>query len=135
MIILLRFAFFAALIALWVWSILDVIRTAPEDVRYVHKLVWLALVVLLNPVGAIAWLVVGRPETIGSRFIPRTHPSVRAPDDSPEYLARLDEEIKRRRRAEQLRRSEIDPQDVDDEISRLEDEFRKSEEEDPPPTS
>src|SRR5687768_9523212 len=39
--ILLRFAVFAALFALWIYAVVDVIRTEQERVRYMHKLVWL----------------------------------------------------------------------------------------------
>ena len=119
---LLAFAFFA----LWVYCIVDVIRAHQESVRYIHKLVWLVLVIVLPTVGGLAWLFLGRPDPIGSRLVPQPAPERQvAPDDSPEFLARLDEEIRRRRRADQIPTGARDP-DVDDEIERLEEQFDES---------
>jgi len=133
MIVILRGLLLFGLFAVWIYSIVDVIRAPQEAVHYLHKLVWLALVILLNPIGPLAWLFLGRPVPIGSRLIPAPadHRPV-APDDSPEFLARLDEEIKRRRRADQLRKGpEQGPEQdrVDDEIKRLEDQFEENDEE------
>lgn len=125
---LLRYAFLAALVVVWVWCVLDVIRTEAAAVKYMHKLVWLVLVVLVPTVGSIAWLLVGRPVTIGSRLIPPAPPQRPPPDDSPEFLRSIDEEIRRRRRAEQLRNHPADDptsQDqIDEELRRLEEQFR-----------
>jgi hypothetical protein len=126
MVILVRGAFVIGLLILWVWSVFDVIRTE-ETPRYLHKLIWLAFVVLFSPIGALAWLFLGRPQPFGSRWISPPPPSAPPPDDSPEYLRRVDEEIRRRRRAEQLRgaREEIDQERIDDELRRFEEEFKK----------
>jgi len=45
------------LLALWVFCIVDVIRT--EDYRYQNlpKMAWLAIVIFLGDIGSIAWLV------------------------------------------------------------------------------
>ena len=128
MIILLRYAFVLALFGLWIWSALDVVRTEPERARYLHKLVWLAFIVLFPVLGVPAWLLLGRPEPIGSRLVPPPRTSAAAPDDSPEFLRRVDEEIRRRRRAEQLRNEratgrEIPSERVDEELRRLEEQF------------
>ncbi len=130
---LLAIAFFG----LWVYCIVDVIRAPQEAVRYVHKLVWLAVVILLNPVGGLAWLFLGRPDPVGSRLVgpPRPAPQV-APDDSPDFLQQLDDQIKRKKRADELRRGpDIDPEVVDGEIERLEREFGEDDPEAPPASS
>lgn len=128
MVVLLRYVFVLGLIALWVWSAFDVIRTEADRVRYLHKLVWLAFVILFPAVGVAAWLILGRPVTIGSRLVPPPRPSAPAPDDSPDFLRRVDEEIRRRRRAEQLRAErerpdEIPDERIDEELRRLEEQF------------
>jgi hypothetical protein len=129
MLILLRYALVLGVLALWAWSVFDVIRAEAGRVRYLHKLVWLAFVLLFSPIGAIAWLIMGRPDPIGSRLIQPSKPSAPPPDDSPEFLRQVDEEIRRRRRAEQLRSErpatpEMPSEQVDEELRRLEEQFR-----------
>jgi hypothetical protein len=138
MVVLLRYVFVLALIGVWVWAAFDVIRTGAERVRHLHKLVWLGFVVLFPALGVAAWLLLGRPETIGSRLVPPPRPSSPAPDDSPEFLRKVDEEIRRRRRAEQLRQERGTPADVGDEkadedLRRWEEQFGDDAGEDGPP--
>lgn len=136
-----RYVFVLGLLALWVWSAFDVIRTDAERVRYLHKLVWLAFVVLFPALGVAGWLLLGRPVTIGSRLVPPPRPSSPAPDDSPEFLRRVDEEIRRRRRAEQLRNERATPGEppgelpndkIDEELRRWEEQFGDDAGEDDP---
>lgn len=128
MVLLLRYVVPLCFLVLWVWSAFDVIRTEAERVRYLHKLVWLAFVVLVPALGVLSWLILGRPVTIGSRLVPPPRPGAPAPDDSPEFLRRVDEEIRRRRRAEQLRGErerpeEIPTEQIDEELRGLEEQF------------
>jgi hypothetical protein len=139
MIVLLRGLLMAALVGLWVWSVIDVIRTDAERMQYLHKLIWLALVLLFVPIGAIAWIVIGRPERMGARLFPQERSPMPPPDDSPEFLRQVDDEIRRRRRADQMRSPDpsppVDDDAVNDEIRRLEEEFRRQADEDGPGTS
>jgi len=124
------FAF--AILALWIYCILDVIATNESVVRNLPKIVWLLVVIFLPTIGSIAWLLLGRPERTG--FAPgdstyRAEPrgtrldrstrrplATMAPDDDPRYLAELDERTKRlreweaelKRREEELRHLEGD---------------------------
>jgi len=124
------FAF--AILALWIYCILDVIATNESLIRNLPKLVWLLVVIFLPTIGSIAWLLLGSPER--TRFAPGDstyraeprgtrldHPARRplatkAPDDDPRYLAELDEQTKRlreweaelKRREEELRHREGD---------------------------
>ena len=123
-----------AILALWIYCIFDVIATSDALVRNLPKVLWLLIVVLLPTVGSIAWLLLGRPEKAGfapgdssyraepsgGRWGPARPPAPRrpsgilAPDDDPEFLARLDERTRRlqeweddlKRRDEDLRRRE-----------------------------
>lgn len=60
------FVFFILLgiagLALWIWAIVDVVRV-PDDSMFKagNKLVWVLIVVLAGSVGAIIYLIVGRP--------------------------------------------------------------------------
>ncbi|HZK52448.1 MAG TPA: PLD nuclease N-terminal domain-containing protein [Actinomycetota bacterium] len=123
------FAF--ALLALWIYCIVDVIATNEGVIRNLPKLVWLLIVIFVPTIGSIVWLFLGRPERAGlapgdSNFRaeprgPRLDPSARralgtmAPDDDPRYLAELDERTKRLRDWEaDLRRRENELRDRDE---------------------
>ncbi len=49
------------LLALWVYSVVDVIGTPDSQCRNVPKVGWLLMVVLLVWIGSIAWFIAGRP--------------------------------------------------------------------------
>ena len=124
------FAF--ALLALWIYCIVDVIATNENLIRNLPKLVWLLIVIFVPTIGSIVWLLLGRPERTGFasgdstyRVEPRStrpdHSAPRslgtlAPDDDERYLAELDERTKRlrdweadlRRREDELRNRDED---------------------------
>ena len=90
-------------LAFWIWAIFDVISTDESLVRNLPKMVWLLLVIFLSSIGALAWLLLGRPEHAGfrpgdttpRRFAPPRRPQ--AVEDSPTWT---DEEARRARYAE-----------------------------------
>jgi hypothetical protein len=48
--------------AVWIWALVDVVRVPDESMfRAGNKLIWVLVVVLAGFVGAIVYLVVGRP--------------------------------------------------------------------------
>jgi Phospholipase_D-nuclease N-terminal len=51
-----------ASLALWIWALVDAIRV-PDDRYYQSgtKLVWVLVIVLLQVIGAIVYLIAGRP--------------------------------------------------------------------------
>lgn len=53
------------LIGFLLFCLLDVITSDPSEVRNLPKIAWLLLVILLNPLGGIAWLLAGRPLVAG----------------------------------------------------------------------
>jgi uncharacterized membrane protein len=55
--------FFIANIVMVIWALVDAIRV-PDDSMYKagNKLIWVLVIVLTGLVGAIIYLVVGRPE-------------------------------------------------------------------------
>ncbi|MGH2806481.1 MAG: PLDc N-terminal domain-containing protein [Actinomycetota bacterium] len=110
-------------LALWIYCIIDVVSAEDTLVRNLPKIVWLLLVIFLPPIGSVVWLVAGRPERAG--FRPgatnyRRPLRAVAPDDDPQFLARLDDEAKRLRTWE-------------DDLKRREDEMRRREEGDQDP--
>lgn len=50
------------LLLFWIWAVLDVIATDSLVIRNMQKGTWIFLVVFLPTVGALAWLLLGRPE-------------------------------------------------------------------------
>lgn len=133
-----RLAIVLATLGLTAYAVFDVLRTPTSKVSGAIKMLWLAIAALVPVLGPMIWLLFGRPAKEGSLFAPQPRRSV-APDDSPEFLARLEDEIRRRRRTEQLRRSgELDPEvrrGLDDEIERLEEELRQQSDGDEDPDS
>ncbi len=108
---------FLVALAVWLYSVLDAITADRTQVRRLPKPVWIIIVLMTFLLGAIAWLVAGRPAErstwprAGGR--PRLGSSGRTawpsrpdgsgtgrstfgrpgpppPDDDPEFLARLE---------------------------------------------
>jgi hypothetical protein len=51
-----------ALVALWIWALVDAIRVPDDaDYRAGTKLIWVLVIVLAGFVGAAVYLAVGRP--------------------------------------------------------------------------
>ena len=71
-------------LALWVYCVLDVIATEEMLIRNLPKTVWLLIVIFVPTIGALAWLMLGRPPYAGLRpgdtSIRPVRP-VRGPDD------------------------------------------------------
>ena len=96
------------LLAFWLWAIFDVISTDESMVRNLPKLVWLIVVILLSTIGAVAWLVLGRPQH--ARAVVRLSDAAPPADDHDRRAryAELDEELDRRLEAKRL--AELDEQ-------------------------
>lgn len=77
-------------IALTIYAVIDAIQTEDTKVQYLPKLVWLVLILLFTPVGAIAWLITGRLRGPRSGSRGSTYPTApRGPDDDPDFLRNL----------------------------------------------
>lgn len=91
------------LLAFWIWALIDCISSSSAMVRNLPKLAWLVVVVLLFAVGAVLWLLLGRPSNkqwrptaygeteTSSRRLPTTEDRIRsAPEVSDRRSAELD---------------------------------------------
>jgi len=58
---------FFVLFLFWIWALFDCISTDAAQCRNLPKIVWLILVIFLPDIGALAWLLLGRPERAASR--------------------------------------------------------------------
>jgi hypothetical protein len=56
-------------LGLWIFCLIDVITSDSAAVRNLPKLTWVFIVIILSEIGAIAWLVAGRPQA-SSRSLP-----------------------------------------------------------------
>lgn len=84
-------------LALLVIALIDCLSTDEYAVRHLPKVVWVLLILLFSPVGAIVWFAVGRPERhttrpgatwkSGTGFPERDRPHrPLGPDDDPDFL-------------------------------------------------
>jgi hypothetical protein len=79
-------------VALYIYFIIDVMRTPRGETRTLPKFVWLLVVVLLPLLGGLIWLALGRVwPSPGSRFGRRRGPM--APDDDPRFLKQLGDDV------------------------------------------
>lgn len=72
------------LFAIWVYCLLDVIMTDEHRVRNLSKTTWIMIVLFTFEVGAIAWLVAGRPQS-APRDLPYKGNTGRPVPQYPEY--------------------------------------------------
>jgi hypothetical protein len=113
-----------AVLALWLYCVLDCITTDEALVRNLPKMAWVFLVIFLFEIGAIAWLIAGRPQAAkrslpykGNVGVPPEYDlpgraTAQNPDDDAAFLTQLREraEAQRKEAAEQakLRREQED---------------------------
>jgi hypothetical protein len=76
------------LAAFWIWALIDCILTDARICRGLPKVVWILIVLVLSDLGALLWLVIGRPDR-STRRVSRAataaaRPRPVAPDDLPQ---------------------------------------------------
>lgn len=107
-------------LALTLYALIDCIRTPKDNMPgKVPKILWILLILLLSPIGAIAWIIVSRvaaaeakggviepniwsseesvPLSFGRKPTPE-QPS--APDDDPEFLEEVSRKLREKQREE-----------------------------------
>ncbi len=96
---LLRVVLAVAVLAIFVYGLVDVIRTDGRLTRGISKPAWIIVMIVLPVLGAILWLLIGRPRNTPPVRQASSHPT--APDDDPDFLRNL--ELRRRNQAEAAR--------------------------------
>ena len=81
-------------IAIYIYFLVDVVRSSRAGSRALPKYVWLPVVVLIPIVGGIIWTLFGKPRTARKR-------QNIAPDDDPKFLRNLDEQAWREKMRKQ----------------------------------
>lgn len=103
-------------VAIAIFALADCIQTEDDKVRGLPKWAWIVLIVLIPWIGPITWLIVGKDRTGGTRGGPGRSGPQRggplAPDEDPEFLRKLDEDIRRERREKERLRREQEAQEA-----------------------
>jgi len=97
-------------VALDIFSIIDIITIDERRVRGLPKFLWVAVVVLLPLIGVILWFTIGRGRGDNGGGGRGGQGRVIAPDDDPNFLRNLrrDEEADERIRRLEQELSELD---------------------------
>ena len=96
-------ALLVLVLALTIYSLLDCARTPEESMpARMPKLLWVALIAVITPIGPIAWIIGAVEPTVwsskeGTTFHRAERPRPVAPDDDPEFLRGLEQDIRRKR--------------------------------------
>ena len=111
-----------ATLALWIFSLVDVIGSDDGRIRHLLKVWWLLIVLFFPLAGSIAWLVAGRPERGGPRsarheravpeFPQYDRPGRAAaadPEDDEEFLRKVRERAEEQRRRYRESQRDEDP--------------------------
>ena len=78
-------------LAVYIYFIIDVLRTPRTRVRTLPKAVWFLVVVIIPIVGGVLWFFLGRVRPENGGFFRKRGPV--APDDDPRFLRKLDEDV------------------------------------------
>ena len=98
-------------IGLTIFALADCIQTEEKSVRGIPKWGWIVLIVLIPWAGPLTWLFVGKERNgeagtgLGRATGPRRQGPT-APDEDPEFLRKLDEDIRRERRERERQQRE-----------------------------
>lgn len=93
---MLRVVVVVAVLVVFVYGLVDVIRTDPRQTKGISKPAWIVVQIVLPVIGAILWFLIGRPRGTSPVRAAYSHPI--APDDDPDFLRNL--ELRRRKQAE-----------------------------------
>lgn len=96
---LFRVVLAVAVLAIFVYGLVDVIRTDGRLTRGISKPAWIIVMIVLPVLGAILWLLIGRPR--GNSTVRQNYSHPTSPDDDPEFLRNL--EVRRRNQVEAAR--------------------------------
>jgi hypothetical protein len=103
---MLRVAIAVAVLAIYVYGLVDVIRTDATLTRGFSKPTWIIIVVFLPLIGAALWFLIGRPRYEAP--VRQNYPHPRAPDDDPDFLRNLEQRRRKQAEAERLRKVKDD---------------------------
>ncbi|GGK35551.1 PLD nuclease N-terminal domain-containing protein [Nocardia camponoti] len=103
-------------LALWIYCLVDIVTSPDGGIRYLPKMGWLLVVILIPTIGALLWLFAGRPldesrPKSTTRFGEYDRPGryvATNPDDDEAFLAGLRERAEQQRREARRQQAELD---------------------------
>ena len=78
------FLFSILIIALMVGALVDIIKRDDAQVRFLPKMAWIIIVILLPLIGSLLWFAIGREYSEAGLRIPRMRPAARPTTRQPE---------------------------------------------------
>ncbi|MCZ2401764.1 PLDc N-terminal domain-containing protein [Paenarthrobacter sp. Z7-10] len=90
------------LLALFIYGLIDCVRSEPADVRSIPKPAWVLVILLLPLLGVLLWFFLGRPRYSPQPGTYRRQPI--APDDDPDFLRNLETARWRQAQVDRLRK-------------------------------
>lgn len=93
-----RFLLVLLVIGLTVFALTDAVSTPDKKIKSAPRIAWVLAILLLPPLGALAWLWVGKDRSPDSGDTPRGRTAPASPDDDPEFLASIDRAARNARR-------------------------------------
>lgn len=106
---MLRVVVIIAVLVVYVYGLVDVIRTDRNATRSISKPAWIIVMIPLPVIGAILWFIFGRPYNT-KKAATQTYRHPTAPDDDPEFLRNLERRRRNEAEAQRLKklREELD---------------------------
>ena len=105
-----QFLLSAAFVAVMVFALVDIITSDNWRIRFMPKVAWALLVILLPLIGSILWFILGKERqvtaTLGSFGDPGRHDVVRSPPTAEDDLAAVEREIEFHEKQAEIRRLE-----------------------------
>jgi hypothetical protein len=93
------FALAVLAIAIDIYVIADIALTARNRIRSLNKALWIVIVIITTPIGAILWFILGKTKarTVNELLGPDDDPNFRVPGDETarDRIARLEDELRR----------------------------------------
>jgi hypothetical protein len=84
---MIRFLIPVLLVGFMIYTLVDCARTDESQVRNLPKWAWIAIIIIIQTLGAIAYWVAGRPKRPGRGGGPKRR--ILPPDDDPDFLRKL----------------------------------------------
>ena len=75
------------LVGFMIYTLVDCARTDESQVRNLPKWAWIAIIIIIQTIGAIAYWVAVRPKRPGRGGGPKRR--ILPPDDDPDFLRKL----------------------------------------------
>ena len=90
-------------VAVLLYTVFDIALRDKSGIRVLAKPLWVLVAIVLPVIGILLWFFFGRVNPGAQRPRPGL-----APDDDPEYLRKISDDLEQQRRRERHRREEED---------------------------